>query len=231
MKGEWIGGIPDLGDIELRVRRIGNVDYRRRRSEMLRDSGAEDLPRLYAETILTDWKNVSIGRVEQQFSREGAIRLLSDPAMATFFEGVRWAAQTITAHRTSALKDDCDALVASKEWNLQWADQVEWLEACAAEDPDFNPPALQGRPTLPDHLAMAWEAFADLSSERQSGFSVGQVPWTAIMAYADHLGIEDPDERDDFKTLINALDGAVLKHHDTQSKKAAEQAGRKPRQN
>jgi len=42
--------------------------------------------------------------------------------------------------------------------------------------------------------------------------SVGPIPWTALMAYCDDQGMEDPDDRDDFVHLVWSIDSAYLKH-------------------
>lgn len=40
---------------------------------------------------------------------------------------------------------------------------------------------------------------------------VGQIPWTAAMEYARHVGIIDADDQDDFWVLITAMDGEYRK--------------------
>lgn len=48
-------------------------------------------------------------------------------------------------------------------------------------------------------------AFWDLSTERDQGEVVGDVPWSAAMAYAAHKGIPVED-RDQFWTIVQLMD-------------------------
>lgn len=41
---------------------------------------------------------------------------------------------------------------------------------------------------------------------------VGAIPWTAINAYAKRHGVRDPDDFDDFVSLIREMDAVYLKH-------------------
>ena len=40
--------------------------------------------------------------------------------------------------------------------------------------------------------------------------SIGPIPWWAIRAYAEGLGITDEDDRADFAFIIGAMDRAFL---------------------
>ena len=63
------------------------------------------------------------------------------------------------------------------------------------------------------HLLFHWSAFVDLSTDRQMGFGVGPIPWSALDMYARRYGLDDPDEFDRFKRLVRALDGTFLAWH------------------
>lgn len=71
-------------------------------------------------------------------------------------------------------------------------------------------------PTL-ENQGYDWylEAFADLSSCRNIGFSVGQIPWTAVIKYVEH---EEIKEVDDFIHIIGAMDSAYLEYANNPTK-------------
>lgn len=63
---------------------------------------------------------------------------------------------------------------------------------------------------MPPHLQFHYVAFWELSTDRQIGFGIGPLPWSAIDRYAGRFGIDDPDEFDRFKRLMRAMDRAFL---------------------
>lgn len=58
--------------------------------------------------------------------------------------------------------------------------------------------------------ATIWNAFWELSTERQVGFGVGEIPFRAIVTYADRYGVHDLDAFDEFRALIRAMDDVFL---------------------
>lgn len=116
-QGDWVDDIPSLGDIRLRVRGLGNDDYRRRQAELvnavprhLRKEPAEQdriTVRLILETILVDWANVEDDKGKViSYSRENAANLLSDPDLRAFADGVIWAASAVSDRRKADLEQD-----------------------------------------------------------------------------------------------------------------------------
>ncbi|MDP4024462.1 hypothetical protein Q8W71_17695 [Methylobacterium sp. NEAU 140] len=95
---------------------------------------------------------------------------------------------------------------------MKWSGDLEWLEAEAAEDPTFDPPALRERPELWPHLAFVSAAFSELSTDRPIGAmgGCGPIPWTAIAGYAERYGLDDLDEFERFGRLIRAQDRIYL---------------------
>lgn len=86
------------------------------------------------------------------------------------------------------------------------------MEAIAKETGRL-PPALQNRPELPDHLQLYWQAFQVLTLSRPTnGFSVGAIPLSEILAYAELLGIQGLEAREDLVRFIRAMDVAYLRH-------------------
>jgi hypothetical protein len=74
-------------------------------------------------------------------------------------------------------------------------------------------PDLETRVNPAPHLLFHWAAFADLSTDRQTGFGRGQIPGSAIRAYALWYGIDDADEFERFRGLIRGMDRAFLEWH------------------
>jgi hypothetical protein len=108
--GDWVKNIPDMGDLELKVRGLGNADYRRRQAALFRTlprSGRAqgvidpaDADRIEAillvETVLVDWRGL-IGDDDQPipYSKEFAQKLLTEPDYRPFRAAVAWAASVV----------------------------------------------------------------------------------------------------------------------------------------
>lgn len=116
-QGDWVGDIPNLGDIRLRVRGIGNDDYRRRNAELvgalprhMRSQPAEQdriLNTLIVETLLEGWENVEDDNGKSlTFTRENVQAILEDPDMRAFADGVVWAASVVSERRGVARDGD-----------------------------------------------------------------------------------------------------------------------------
>lgn len=109
-QGDWVGDIPDFGDIRLKVRGLGNADYNRLQAKLIRSlpkaqrDGAVDkiLPRLLADTILLDWDNVDEG----PYSKDLAEKFLTDPDYRPFRDAVMWAASQVAERRADDLEAD-----------------------------------------------------------------------------------------------------------------------------
>jgi hypothetical protein len=87
----------------------------------------------------------------------------------------------------------------------------EIIERCISEGrpiPDNVVP-----PDLDDGLLMYWQAFTELDSCRPASMSgVPRIPWTAIRAYAQWLGL-GAEEEDRFFFLIRSMDDVTVEHH------------------
>jgi hypothetical protein len=120
--GEWVGNIPGLGDIELKVRGSNTPQFRlaqakaqraipreARREGGLIDPEAADIAagKALADGVLIGWRNVSMNGAELPYSPEAAERLLTDPEMGLFRECVMWAAEQVAAMRKG---DEDDSL-------------------------------------------------------------------------------------------------------------------------
>lgn len=65
-------------------------------------------------------------------------------------------------------------------------------------------------PTLQRGLQLYLQAFFDLDAERSRGMSVGRIPWSAIVRYAEHLDL-DEDQTDSLIYFLGAMDAEHLK--------------------
>lgn len=99
-------------------------------------------------------------------------------------------------------------------WSLDWGGAEEAItKAAGARAAQL--PFIQAKVVADDHLLFEWSAFLDLSTDRQSGFGVGPIGWTAIDRYAQRYGLAG-DEFARFAALMRAMDLAYL---DWQQKK------------
>lgn len=72
------------------------------------------------------------------------------------------------------------------------------------------PDKIKEAPQILPGLELYYEAFTELSSSRNSGMSIGAIPWTAIDRWAERYEIEE----DDFERLaiyIRMLDAEFIK--------------------
>lgn len=74
-------------------------------------------------------------------------------------------------------------------------------------------------PDLPQNLELYWRAFQDLSTERQIGMAVGNIPWSAIEKYGEKLGM-DADGIETLHYHIRNLEAADHEYEKSQDKKA-----------
>lgn len=126
--GDWVGDIPGLGDLRLKVRGIDNRDYRRLRASLIdgigqadRDAEGNLLPQvvddiaaeLFFKTILLDWDGLEAeastptAPIAVPYTKDLAFQYLTDPDYRVFLDGVSWAAHQV-ARRVEA-KREADA--------------------------------------------------------------------------------------------------------------------------
>jgi len=64
----------------------------------------------------------------------------------------------------------------------------------------------------------AWTAFHMLRGSRQIGYGgVSPIPFSEIMAYCTHAGVDDPAERQRLAKFVMALDWTERKHYGNSS--------------
>lgn len=114
-QGEWIGAahgtpIPNMGDLCLKVRGLGNSDFRKLRARLeeavprgKREGGKiadDEAERIFvsclANTVLQDWSGVENDDGSQvEFSPAVAAKIMSEPDLAPFKYAVAWAASQV----------------------------------------------------------------------------------------------------------------------------------------
>lgn len=58
-----------------------------------------------------------------------------------------------------------------------------------------------------------WQAYATLRASRSTGMGVGAIPFSEIMAYADHCGMTCPVQRQRLVRIIGAMDAVERDQH------------------
>lgn len=106
----WIEAIPDMGDLRLHVRGLGNAEYRRLQERLSdgvqradRINGRPDpiardriVAQCLAETVLLGWENLTDAKGKPvPFSQEKGREFLMDPDFALFRDAVAWAAARV----------------------------------------------------------------------------------------------------------------------------------------
>jgi hypothetical protein len=118
-KGDWIGDLPEMGDVELHVRGIGNSDYRKLQQKLIegvprskRVGGRisqEDNDRIsnecLVETVLLGWRGITNGGKPLPFSKEKAREMIFEPDYRRFREAVIYAATLVADREDEAEKE------------------------------------------------------------------------------------------------------------------------------
>lgn len=117
--GEWVKDIPEMDNLELKVRGVGCVEFKRYIAKRYRlvpkgarhrdgsiDPSLQDAIATDAlvETILLDWRNVEEGGVPVPYSKEAARQYLTNPDYRPLRDAVSWAANVVASG--GALSDE-----------------------------------------------------------------------------------------------------------------------------
>lgn len=79
-------------------------------------------------------------------------------------------------------------------------------------------PALETRVRPLPHLVFYWNAFFQLSTDRDSRMGIGPVPWTALDRYASRYRVDDEDEFDVLVRFVRAMDSVFIEDAARRSK-------------
>lgn len=118
--GDWVGNLPSYGELELKVRGIGNKDWARMEQKLIaavprqrRMNGLEPEDRLRINGILCrdcsllDWRGI----LDQDgnpvpYSKELANRFLTDPQYEKLVEACLIAASVVAEQTKAEIEDD-----------------------------------------------------------------------------------------------------------------------------
>lgn len=118
-QGDWVDNIPDMGKLRLKVRGIGNSDYKRLQTRLIAAIPQADKMRgqvdpvvsegiqteCLIETVLLDWNGLTAGGQPVPYSKEKAKELLTNPSYAPLRNAVAWAASIIAVDRAARTED------------------------------------------------------------------------------------------------------------------------------
>jgi hypothetical protein len=97
---------------------------------------------------------------------------------------------------------------------LQWGKEKDALEEM--QDAGMEVPALERRQSITGYEWL-WDAYWELDTCRQTGMSVGPIPWTAIQQYAE-AEMLNADETYMLHTVIRSMDKKFKAYLDEQTK-------------
>jgi len=119
-EGTWIEGIPEMGELRLKVRGMTNPDYQRMLQRLIaavprskREGGRVDpveMERIIGSTlhatVLLDWDGVKVGHEAKPYDSKLAFQLCTDPEYVRFMKAVAWAASEVDDRNAEAEKAD-----------------------------------------------------------------------------------------------------------------------------
>lgn len=71
-------------------------------------------------------------------------------------------------------------------------------------------PEFESAPELFFDAVPFWEAFTDLSSSRQSGFSVGYIPYSEVTGWLDEDQIFSIEQRKLYRRMVAVIDSIYV---------------------
>lgn len=110
-KGAWVGNLPNLPGVSVKVRGAFNSDYNKRFAELAAKYSPEELKDeaiqtsidndLLIETILEDWHGID----DFEFSKENALTVLTDEDLKILKRGVNYAANNVAQLGRDSIED------------------------------------------------------------------------------------------------------------------------------
>jgi len=92
---------------------------------------------------------------------------------------------------------------------LEFGPHAKWLAQAALDRGDAIPEDAIA-PDLPAELTFAYAAFCALDGDREAGFGIGPIRFTAIDAYARRYRIIGLDDFDQFAADVRLIDRIYL---------------------
>lgn len=130
--GQWVGDIPDFGDVRLRVRGLTSPQVVTLRSRLERavpknernrdgtlkyEANIRVFGQVLSEAVLLEWEGITDGGEPVPYTKEQAANWLTDPDFRTFADAVTWAASVVdggNADATDELAGNSQKLSAGK---------------------------------------------------------------------------------------------------------------------
>lgn len=109
-QGAWVDDIPEMGGLRLKVRGLGNTDFRKTQTRLTEAEPRQYKPRgrllperqdaitaiCLLDTVLVDWDGLTDENDQPMpYSKEQAKVLLTEPAYRRFRDAVVWAASVV----------------------------------------------------------------------------------------------------------------------------------------
>jgi hypothetical protein len=88
---------------------------------------------------------------------------------------------------------------------MAWGAQSTYLDQLL-ERGHSVPAAYLKRPRLHPQFQFYWDAFWELSSDRQVGMAIGRIPFSSIDRYAQRYDLDQVDEFDLFREVMRSMD-------------------------
>jgi hypothetical protein len=111
-EGGWVGELPNLPGVSVRVRGAFNSEYNKLLSKLRAELTPEEWSdpemqealdtKLVHETILVDWHGIE----DAQYSSDAALDLLSNKEFAVFRRAVNYAASVVAREGRKSLEED-----------------------------------------------------------------------------------------------------------------------------
>lgn len=118
--GQWVGEIPDMGDLRLKVRGMSSTTFRDERAKLERAVPKEDRNRdgslsaaaglrvvgqAMANVGLLDWDGLTDGGNPVAYNKALATEWLTNPEFEHFLDATVWAARVVDAGEADKVKE------------------------------------------------------------------------------------------------------------------------------
>lgn len=111
--GDWVGDIPGMGNLRLKVRGSTSRKVRKALADKIsgnpnnqtEDSRDRVTAEVFAESVLLDWENITSGGEPVPYSEETALQWLIDPDMDDFFRAVEYASNEVSRRHKEAVTE------------------------------------------------------------------------------------------------------------------------------
>lgn len=99
---------------------------------------------------------------------------------------------------------------------MEWGDKISFLIERKKEGKPA--PALDRRPQLLQGLGFYFTAYQELKYDRPIGMSLGPIPWSSVVKWAELHDIHDLDDLDELHQYIRSMENASYEFEDRRNK-------------